>query len=596
MTNQGARVARGGDTVGAMAAPEWRLTQADEALAESLAARCKLRPTMARILVSRGFVTPEAIARFLGPRLGELRPPAGMADLELVLGRLATAIAEGQRIGVFGDYDVDGVTSAAVLAVGLRAFGAVVAPRVAARQSGYGLPPEVVDAFADEGCRLIVTGDCGTSDVAALERARSRGVDVVVIDHHQVPSGERLALGMINPHRPDDRFPFKGLASCGIAFYLMAALRSRLGAPRFDPRELLDLVAIGTIGDLVPLVDENRILVAAGLRVLSGRRRPGIRALLELAHLDAPALTAEDVSFRVAPRLNAAGRLGDAQLALDLLLAPDDAQAGRLAAQIDDVNRERQRIQEQVWLEAASEAERWADAPAIVVGGQGWHHGVVGIIAARLVDRFGKPAVVVGFDGDSGRGSARTTGGVNLYESLASTSVHLQRFGGHAGAAGLSVTVERFAPFRADFLAEVERRTATRTAPVIEVDAIVDLADVDLAFAEELQRLGPYGAGNREPLLALRGLIAEETRVLGKGHLHLAVTSDAGRGEAIAFNMADHDPGRGATIDLLASLEVDTFRGARRSRLRVRHLWRRRGAAAGADPRPNGIAADLSFE
>ena len=586
-----------------MAVPQWRLTEADETLAQSLAASLRLRPTVARILVARGFVTPEAIAKFLGPRLGELRPPSGMADLELVLSRMQAALAGRQKIGVFGDYDVDGVTSAAVLALGLRAFGAEVVPRVAARQSGYGLPPEMVDAFADAGCRLIVTGDCGTSDVPALLRARERGLDVLVIDHHQVPSGERLAYGMINPHQPDDRFPFKGLASCGIAFYLMAALRSRLSATTFDPRELLDLVAIGTIGDLVPLVDENRILVAAGLKVLSARRRPGIRALAALAHLEEGPLTSDDVSFRMAPRLNAAGRLGDAQLALDLLLAPTDAEAERLAVRSDDVNRERQRIQEQVWLEAAAEAERWAHAPAIVVGGQGWHHGVVGIIAARLVDRFGKPAVVVGFDGDSGRGSARTTGGVNLYESLASTSAHLQRFGGHAGAAGLSVSVERFAPFRDDFLAEVGRRRATWTAPVLEVDAVVELEDVNVSFAEELQRLGPYGAGNREPLLALRGLLTDETRILGKGHLHLAVSTDAGRGEAIAFNMAEHDPGRGATIDLLASLEVDTFRGARRSRLRVRHLWRQRPqdqANGRGDPMAgslsNGIAADLSFE
>ena len=583
-----------------MAVPLWRLTEADDILAESLAATLKLRPAVARILVARGFVTPEAIAKFLGPRLGELRPPAGMADLELVLARLQAALGERQKIGVFGDYDVDGVTSAAVLTLGLRAFGADVVPRVAARQSGYGLPPEVVDAFADAGCRLIVTGDCGTSDVPALLRARERGLDVVVIDHHQVPSGERLAYGMINPHRPDDRFPFKGLASCGIAFYLMAALRSRLSATTFDPRELLDLVAIGTIGDLVPLVDENRILVAAGLKVLSARRRPGIRALAALAHLEEGAFTADDVSFRMSPRLNAAGRLGDAQLALDLLLAPTDAEAARLAERIDDVNRERQRIQEQVWLEAAAEAERWADAPAIVVGGQGWHHGVVGIIAARLVDRFSKPAIVVGFDGDSGRGSARTTGGLNLYESLASTSAHLLRFGGHAGAAGLSVAVDRFAPFRDDFLAEVGRRTAAWTAPVLEVDALVELEDVNVSFAEELQRLGPYGAGNREPLLALRGLLTAETRILGKGHLHLAVTTDAGRGEAIAFNMAEQDPGRGATIDLLASLEVDTYRGTRRSRLRVRHLWRQRAEDRAAESMrgalPNGIAADLSFE
>ena len=557
-----------------MSTPRWRLSDVDEALTAAIAAELGLRPAMARILVSRGFVTAGSIAKFLGPRLGELRAPEGMADLELALARLVTAVGEHQRVGVFGDYDVDGVTSAAVLTLGLRAFGLEVVPRVAARQAGYGLPPGVVDALADGGCRLIVTGDCGTSDLAALARARERGVDVIVIDHHQVPSGERLAYAMINPHRPDDRFPFKGLASCGIAFYLMAALRSRLSATTFDPRELLDLVAIGTIGDLVPLVEENRILVAAGLRILAGRRRPGIRALLDLAHITESSITAEDVSFRMAPRLNAAGRLGDAQLALDLLLASDDAEAGRLGSQIDDVNRERQRIQEEVWLEAAAAAEPWADAPAVVVGGQGWHHGVVGIIAARLVDRFDKPAIVIGFEGESGRGSARTTGGLNVYEALAATSGHLTRFGGHAGAAGLSLTTERFEAFRSDFLAEVGRRSSNRVAPTIEVDAEVELNEINISFAEDLRRLGPHGAGNREPLLVLRGLFTEETRVLAKGHLQLALSAFGARADAIAFNMAGQDPGRGVTVDLLASADVDTFRGTRRARLRVKHLLR----------------------
>ncbi|MEP6653987.1 MAG: DHH family phosphoesterase, partial [Myxococcales bacterium] len=350
----------------------WRLTDVDETAAAALASHAGIRPLTARILLSRGHGEPEQAARFLTPKLGQLRPPEAMADLDRALDRLTQALRDGQRVGVFGDYDVDGVTTAALLTVALRAFGVTVVPRVASRGGGYGLPPDLVDWFAAQGCRLIVTGDCGTSDFAALARARELGIDVVVIDHHQVPSGERVAHALINPHQPEDRFPFKGLASCGIAFYLMATLRSRLAVTTFDPRELLDLVALGTIADLVPLVAENRILVCAGLRVLGARKRPGIRALMELAQLTEPTIGAEDVSFRLTPRLNAAGRLGDAQLALDLLLAEDDTRASALAAQLDDVNRERQRIQEQVWTEALAAAANWQHAPAIVVGQQGW--------------------------------------------------------------------------------------------------------------------------------------------------------------------------------------------------------------------------------
>ena len=565
----------------------WRLSDVDEAVASGLASELRLRPVTARVLVSRGFTEAGRIARFLAPRLADLRPPDGIADLDRALDRLAAALGAGETIGVFGDCDVDGVTSAAVLATGLRAFGARVVPRVASRQSGYGLPPGEVDTFVGAGCRLIVTGDCGTSDVAALLRARELGIDVIVIDHHQVPSGERLAYAMINPHQPADRFPFKGLASCGIAFYMMAALRTRLGSTRLDPKELLDLVALGTIADLVPLVEENRILVAQGLRVLGSRKRPGVRALMELAELPDGVPSAEDVSFRLTPRLNAAGRLGDAQIALDLLLATDDAEATRLAATIDDLNRERQRIQEQVWQEALAEAVVWAEAPAVVVGAAGWHHGVVGIIAARLVDRFQRPAVVVAFDGEVGRGSARTTGGVNLYETLSVCAPLLERYGGHAGAAGMTVSSSQMNAFREAFLAEVaavHHRAGGRAAPEVLVDGILDLAEIDLGLAEELDRLAPFGVENREPVLALPGLTATDTRVVGQGHLRLTVARGRAQGDAIAFNMAEQDPGRGAVVDLIAVADLDTFRGVRRARLRVKHLMRSLPAAATPSP------------
>ncbi len=554
----------------------WRLTDVDETAAADLATRVGVRPLTARVLLSRGLVATDAVARFLNPRLADLRPPDGMADLDRALDRLARAIRDGDQIGVFGDYDVDGVTTAAVLALGLRALGATVVPRVASRGSGYGLPPEVVDRLGNEGCRLIVTGDCGTSDVAALVRARERDIDVVIIDHHQVPSGERLAHALINPHQPEDRFAFKGLASCGVAFYLIAALRTRLGVTGFDPRDLLDLVALGTIGDLVPLVDENRILVSAGLRVLGARRRPGLRALMELANLSDPVIGADEVGFRLTPRLNAAGRLGDAQLALDLLLAGDDARAVALAAQLDDVNGERQRISERVWTEALAAAAAFADAPAIVVGQEGWHHGVVGIIAARLVDRFARPVVVVGFDGDVGRGSARTIAGLNLHESLTACADHLTRYGGHAAAAGVSLRPEQLDGFRIAFAAEVGRRRGAvdHLDRCVVVDGVVDLAEISIGFAEDLGRLAPFGPSNNQPVLAIPGLTTTDTRVVGQKHLQLGVERAGAKGEAIAFNMADQDPGRGAEIDLIAVAEVDTFRGVRRARLRVKHIGR----------------------
>jgi single-stranded-DNA-specific exonuclease len=561
--------------------PPWRVRAIDEAAASRIAVEARLRRLTARVLVGRGLDSPDLVERFLSPRLADLRPPEGMADLEPALARLQAALAAGERIGVFGDYDVDGVTTAAVLTCALRALGGQVVPRVASRSSGYGFSPADAGALLEAGCRLVVTGDCGTSDHQAIAACAERDVPVLVIDHHQVPDGEQRALALINPHRREDRFPFKGLASCGVAFYIAASLRSRLraaghpAAGAFDPRSLLDLVALGTLADLVPLVDENRILVSAGLRELSAFRRPGLRALARVAEIPPEGLTSGHVSFRLTPRLNAAGRLGEAQLALDLLLAPDDETAARLATRLDEVNRERQRIQEDVWLSAVAEAAAQGDAAALVVGNEGWHHGVVGIVAAKLVERYRRPAVVIGFKEGEGRGSARTVGGFNLYEALASCRQHLAVFGGHAQAAGMSVSWEKFPAFRAAFIAVAEGHfTGAADAPAVEVDAVAQLGELDLAGTEELERLRPFGAANAEPLLALPEVVARGSRVVGTGHLMLTLSQMPSMVEAIAFGMADRDPGEGSVVHVIGTAEVDSFKGYRRTRVRVRHLLR----------------------
>jgi single-stranded-DNA-specific exonuclease len=561
-----------------MSAIAWQAPSIDESKAAALATAMRIRPLTARLLVARGIVEAEPASRFLDPRLANLRPPDGMADLARALDRLAAALAAGETIGVFGDYDVDGVTTAAVLTSALRAFGGRVVARAASRHAGYGLGADDVARFAADGCRVLVTGDCGTSDHDALSAARARGIDAIVIDHHELPEGETAAYALVNSRRPDDTFPFKGLASCGVAFYLAAALRTRL-ASAFDPRELLDLVALGTIADLVPLVAENRILVAAGLRRLSERKRPGLGALATRAELPAGRITAHDAAFRLTPRLNAAGRLGEAQLALDLLLA-GDADAERLAGELDDQNTERQRVQELVWVEALAQANAQIeerDPAALVVGAEGWHPGVVGIIAARLVDRFARPAIAIGFRDGEGRGSARTVAGVNLFDALARCAGHLTKFGGHAGAAGMSLAIGELEVFRSAFAAEAARQLGeARPTTALSVDAEVTLRDLDLGFAEELARLAPFGVANREPLFALSGVTTRATKIVGKDHLQLTLDHGGTTGEAIAFGFADADPGAGARVDLVATAELDTFRGMARARLKVAKLARAR--------------------
>ncbi len=560
----------------------WRVRPTDKATVARLRDELHLRPLTATVLAARGLCEPEAAGRFLAPRLADLRPPDGIADLDRALDRLVPAVTAGQRIGVFGDYDVDGVTTAAVLTTMLRAFGAQVVARVAHRSSGYGLSPADATHFLDQGCTLVVTGDCGTTDGEAIVLCRARGVDVIVIDHHHVPSGPSAAYALLNPHRSDDKFPFKGLASCGVAFYLAAALRTRLrgqghpAAEAYDPREVLDLVALGTVADMVPLREENRILASIGLRDLAEFRRPGLRALSEIAGVEHGSVLTSDVSYRLAPRLNAAGRLGDAQVALDLLLASDAAEASRLAGELDDMNRQRQRIQDQIWTEAVRAAEEFPNDAALVLGAEGWHQGVVGIVAAKLVDKFRKPVVVVGFKEGSGRGSARTIGGLDLYESLAACQEHLTVFGGHAAAAGLGLSAAQMEAFRASFVAQAQRYFDGRPEDsALEVDAVADLADLDLYQVEELERLAPFGAGNSEPLFALPGVVALSTRVVGASHLQITLACGAAVSHAIAFGMANRDPGQGAQLDIIGTAEVDSFRGNRRPRVRVKQILRR---------------------
>lgn len=526
---------------------EYRVRRADERTVVQLARGLGIRDVTARVLIARGVSELEAAKRFVAPRLGELRPPVGLAGFERGVARLVRAVQEDEVIGVFGDYDVDGVTTAALLTSFLRSVGARVEPAVAHRDQGYGFSPEVAAALLERGAQLIVTGDCGTSDLDAIAVARGRGVDVVIIDHHTVPEadGGHPAHALINPFCHDSRFPFRGLASVGLAFYVAGAVRTALrraghfaSRPEPDVRELLDLVALGTIADLVPLSDENRILVHHGLARLSARGRPGIAALLAIMEISAEVAVDEKlVSWKLAPRLNAPGRLGPAEPALAVLLA-DEETAPPLAAAIEAANQARRAVQDQVYGEALELLGDGDPGPAIVVAKAGWPSGVVGIIAAKLVDRWQRPAFVVGVDAATaqGRGSARTAGGVDLYKALHGAAEQLERFGGHAAAAGFSVRADRpewLEELRGALTSSVTA-LAQGSGPVapgggMDVDAELPLSHVTPRLIRELEQLGPYGQANPVPRLLVRAATVLVARRVGDG-THLQLTLGDGRG------------------------------------------------------------------
>jgi single-stranded-DNA-specific exonuclease len=564
-----------------------RLRSLDEQLVSRLAGALRVRPATARCLVARGCVEPNDAQGFIDPRLAALRPPAGLAGLPLAVSRIADAVTRGERIGVFGDYDVDGITTAALLTSFLRAAGAHVECAVARRNAGYGFTTAAAADFAARECKVVITGDCGTSDLDAIALGVERGIEVIVVDHHTVPSASvaHPALSLVNPFRVDSTFPFRGMASVGLAFYVAASVRTELRdrghfrtRPEPDVRDLLDLVALGTIADLVPLAAENRILTSLGLRRLHSRARPGIAALLASAGVDVDReIDARTVAWKIAPRINAPGRLGAAEPSLSLLLC-DAESAEAHARELEVANTERRTIQDRVMAQALEQLGDRDPGPAIVLAGEGWPSGVVGIVAAKLVDRYQRPAFVVGIDPETGlgRGSARTCAGVNLYEALATAAPHLDRFGGHAAAAGFTIQRENV-PALVEALSGAVVRLAEGSGPISttrEVDAEVRLADVDERLAQELSGLGPFGQDNPAPLLVTRNAKITGVRRVGDGsHLKLMLEDDQQTvRSAIGFGLGERPVDLGARVDLAFVPTVSTWQGRRSAELEVADL------------------------
>ncbi len=543
--------------------------------AQALSRAVGMSITVASWLDRLGHVDAERTRRFLSPRLAELTPPDAMLDRRSAAERIARAVQGRQRIVVFGDYDCDGMTSAAIFTEALRALGAEATPVLASRfDGGYGFSSAALERVISLRPGLLVTCDCGSSDHATLAQLRPHGIDVVVVDHHLVPAEPLPALAFLNPHRPECGFPYKGLASCGLALSVLAAVRAELGRA-LDLRPLLDLVAIGTIADVAPLDGDNRALVRAGLKVLSEARRPGVRALLELAGIEpGTSLGAEDVAFRIAPRLNAPGRLGRPDLSVELLLSTSLDAARALAAEIEQRQVERRAVQERMLEEALHEVERerYRERSAIVVGREGWNHGIVGIVAGRLASDLKKPVVVVGFENGIGRGSVRGPKGARLHDAVSACAAHLRRFGGHQAAAGLEVALGDLPALRSAFEA-----ACASQPPLAECD---DTPRVRLAPGDNLARvladlaqLEPCGESNPAPALALIARVASAREVTG-GHLKLELSLDGGeRLSAFGIGMGARAAGLVGEIAVSGKLRPDRYRGGSAIELKLDKIW-----------------------
>ncbi len=561
--------------------------EVDEGRAARLAGALEIHPLAARVLAARGLGDPDAAEAFLASPLEDLPDPFAMKGMDAAVARLERAIEGGERIACYGDYDVDGVTSTVLLAGLLRAAGADAVTYVPHRLvEGYGLNGDAVARLAADGVRLLVTLDCGITSVEEVRVAAALGVDTVVVDHHNVPVELPAAAAILNPHQPGCSYPSKDLAAVGVTFALAMALRRRLrergrfGPERPEPnlREALDLVALGTIADVVPLVGVNRILVRWGLEELARSRRPGVRALKRVAGVPEGApVSAGQVAFRLAPRVNAAGRLDDAGRGVRLLLSREDGEARALAEELDRENLERQEIERRILAEAIEDAASRVKAGArgLVLAHDGWHAGVVGIVASRIVERFHRPAVLVAVSEGVGKGSGRSVEGFDLHGALAACSEHLARFGGHRHAAGVSLDAARVGAFRDAFEAEAAARLSPDDlVPRCRIDGWVDEPEVTERAAKDLARLGPFGAGHPEPVFAMRGSVAR-ARTVGAGGAHLKLA--IGRLDAIGFGLGDRLSACAGSLEAAFTIGFDEWDGTRRLQLRIRDLRRAGG-------------------
>ena len=496
------------------------------------------------ILLRRGVGSADEARTFLRPHLSSLPSPYDLPDMGPAVERVERALDRGETVLVHGDYDADGMSAAALLTLGLRELGGRVEGFVPHRtRDGYDLSQAGLQKASDLGASLIVTADCGVTAAAAVARAAKRGIDVVVTDHHRPGSEVPRAVAVVDPMLPHSRYPFRDLSGVGVAFKLLAALYERAGANAPRLNQHLDLVALGTVADQMPLTGENRVLVRAGLRALERTRKPGLRSLMLNAGIppDRP-IEAQHISYRLAPRLNSVGRMAEADAGLRLLLAGEAQEAQWLADHLEQQNAERRLTDSRLYQAVTRQVESRLrdDDRAVVVWGDEWHPGVIGIVASRLVERFHRPSVVISFDGDVGRGSGRSIEGFHLFNALQECEPLLERFGGHRMAAGFTIRRERVEELAARLL-ELASRDLLDREPVHElrVDLEVPLSRLGMDLLGGLSHLAPFGSGNPNPILMVRGVEMDRLTRVGTdgGHLRLQLIGEGHRVPGIGFGM-----------------------------------------------------------
>ena len=561
----------------------WEIQSPNPSLQEIFSRELDISPISAQVLANRGINHLDQAHQFLHPSLSHLHSPFLIKDMEKAVDRIIQAFSRNEPILIYGDYDVDGITSTAIIILFFQALQFPCRYYIPHRiKEGYGLHLDAVTKFAREGVKLIITVDCGISNIEEVKKAQEMGVDIIIADHHEIPAEIPPAYAVLNPKQGDCPFPFKSLAGVGVVFNLIIALRAKLRergqwkdgeVPNL--RKYLDLVAMGTVADLAPLQDENRIFVRFGLEELTNGNRLGTRVLKEACGLKDGIITSGNIGFRLAPRINAAGRLGEAQRAIDLLVAQELERAEGLARQLSLENSRRQRIEEDILSEIMGwikEDEGLLQRKSWVFASPSWHPGVIGIVASRLVDQYYRPTILISVDGDRGKGSGRSIEGFDLYEGVRACTPTLLGFGGHRFAVGLTIESDEIETFKARFEELVAQGCKPSDfIPTIRIDAEIPLRDIGRELIEELCLLAPFGVSNPKPVFCSRELTVVDSKIVGEDNLKLRLKEDSTY-DAIGFHMGDLHPLESKRVRIAFVPQINEWQGVKNIQLELRDI------------------------
>lgn len=547
---------------------KWEFYEENNEKIIEIAKKHNISELLTKILVNRGIIDDKEIDTFLNPTRNDFYDPYLMPDMEKAVERIIKAINNQEKVMIYGDYDVDGITSITVLKKFLEERGLKTGHYIPNRlEEGYGLNENAIRSIAEQKYTLMITVDCGISGIEEVDLANQLGIETIITDHHEQLENLPNAYAIINAKRKDSQYPFRGLAGCGAVFKLIQAISIRLKLEEKEFLKYLDIVCVGTISDIVPLVDENRVIAKLGLKLVAQTRNIGLRELILQSGYRK--IDSNTISFGVAPRINACGRMGYQEEALDLFLTNNIEEAKKITARLNSYNVERQTKEKDIFEQAIKELEKEdiKNLNTIVLSGDNWHHGVIGIVASKLTEKFYKPTILICFEDDIGKGSGRSLPGFDLHEALVESSAYLEKYGGHEMAVGLSLKKEKYNDFKLAFEEIAKSKNIQQIIPVIKIDSIITAKDVNKKTIEELEMLEPFGEKNKNPIFVYKNLKIDSIRALSEGkHLKLTLKDDNLLINAIGFNLGhlSEEYLIGDKIDIAGNLEINKY-GRRRN-------------------------------